>query len=186
MISRMFSIPQVLLCSDGCFHSNMICVPWFATTNIRLGNDLGQNQGIGIQPKSHFSYTIKIWWILSLLSQSPGVSHAPLQLPAPTMASDTMHLKLWQSSPVVKQTHMLTDQTSEVALIYTFLGKNNTLKCLHEMHENAWQSSHHYGAIWQATTLAFLCISLLTFFPISTNFPSNKATTQQFFSKICL
>lgn len=47
---------------------------------------------IGIQDlcKAHFRYTIKLWWFLSFLLQSPGISHAPLQLPVLTGASDKL------------------------------------------------------------------------------------------------
>lgn len=79
----------------------------------------------------------------------------------------------------------LQTRLHKLHLIYTFLGKNSPWLT----HESAWQNSHCYGTICQATILwvFFLFISLLTIFILYPyKFPQLRSPLSNLFqSKLC-
>lgn len=177
MISRVFSIPCILWCHDECFHSNMSWLHWFATTNIRLGNDLSDNWGIGFIQGS-----------FQIHNQALVVSFFTPTMPRDFSCSTTtccVHhgfrqtFDTWNFGriPQLWNRHIrLQTRLHKLHLIYTFLGKNSPWLT----HESAWQNSHCYGTICQATILWVffsLYLSSYSLHTISLQISTAKVTT---------
>lgn len=132
-----------------------------------------------------FKGTFQIYnqaFIISFLPQSPGISHAPPQLPDPTM--------------------MQTDEVPETLAEFPSC-ETDTTTCRPDRLQKSHQSTvflrkivlDSHMKVPGSTPIVmkqsarqqlfglFLFISLLTLFHISTNFPNSKVTTQQSFSK---